>query len=232
MWDDLSERLVTDGYRVLRYDMLGHGRTPALAREIQLEDLTAQLASLLQDLRIRAAVLVGFSLGALVARAYAVADSARLSHLVLLNSVYARTQQQREAVRRRYEEARDKGPASLIDAALQRWFSAEYLQQRPDVAAQVRERLNNNEPRGFLSAYRVFANALDETEQQLSSIDVPTLVITGALDVGSTPAMSEQLAQRIPKAHLRVLPGARHMLPVERADWLNDALQEFLSEAH
>ena len=214
MWDELSARLVAAGHRVLCYDLLGHGRTPALSHAVELRDFSEQLHNLLRDQQINGSTLVGFSLGALVARACAVQDHTRLSELVLLNSVYARTEQQREAVRQRYQQAREKGQASLIDDALRRWFSDEFALARPDIMAQIRERLVSNEPGGFLPAYRVFANAQDETVSQLGSISIPTLIVTGELDVGSTPAMSEQLARRIPNARLRVLEGARHMLPV------------------
>lgn len=230
MWDDLSARLVAAGHRVLCYDLLGHGCTPALGGDVELRDFSEQLQRLLEGLQIDAATLVGFSLGALVARAYAVRDQTRLSRLVLLNSVYGRTREQRDAVRHRYRQACENGLASLVDAALERWFSAGFAQARPDIVAQVRERLANNEPGGFLPAYRVFADARDETVDQLGSISIPTLVITGELDVGSTPAMSEQLARLIPNARSEVLAGARHMLPVERADWLSDTLQHFMRD--
>jgi pimeloyl-ACP methyl ester carboxylesterase len=148
---------------------------------------------------------------------------------VLLNSVYARSEQQRDAVRQRYREARTRGSSALIDAALQRWFSDTFAQASPDIVEQVRERLNNNEARGFLPAYKLFAHAEDEPAEQLRGIDVPTLVITGADDSGSTPAMSAQLARCIPRARLQVLDGAKHMLPVENARWLSDALHAFIA---
>ena len=213
----------------MRYDLLGHGRTPPLQRDVGLQDFTAQLDALLRDLNIKAAAVVGFSLGALVARDYAVRCPARLSHLVLLNSVFARSEQQRDVVQRRYHQARERGSSTLIDAALERWFSDAFAQASPLVLAQVRERLHSNEPGGFLPAYKLFAEAEDESVEQLRAIDVPTLVITGAEDPGSTPAMSARLAQCIPHAQLQVLEGAKHMLPVENARWLSEAVQDFIA---
>jgi len=200
-----------------------------LGRDIEVRDLTAQLEELLCDLEIDAAAVVGFSLGALVARAYAVHYPARLTHLVLLNSVFARSKRQRDAVEHRYRDACEHGLSTLIDAALQRWFSDDFAQRRPEVIERVRERLNNNQPQGFLPAYRLFAQAGEESAEQLRAIDVPTWVITGAEDGGSTPAMSARLAECIPHARLQVLDGVRHMLPLERAQWLSEALQEFVA---
>lgn len=230
MWDEHARHLSAAGHRVVRYDLLGHGRTPPLGRDVVLADFTAQLEALLVELSIDAAALVGFSLGALIARAYAVRDAGRLTHLALLNSVYARTGEQREAVRERYLEASRHGLSALIEPALARWFSEAFARARPEVLERVRERLRSNQPEGFLPAYKLFVEAEDESAAQLRAIPVPTLVITGAADVGSTPAMSAQLAQRIPGARLLVVEGARHMLPVERAAWLCDRLHAFVTE--
>jgi pimeloyl-ACP methyl ester carboxylesterase len=229
MWDQVAGRLVAAGHRALRYDLLGHGRTPPLHRDVELRDFTAQLETLLSDLNIDAAAVVGFSLGALVARAYAVRRPAPLTHLALINSVFARSEQQRDAVQQRYREARARGSSALIEAALQRWFSDAFVQASPGIVEQVRGRLNDNEPRGFLPAYKLFAEAEYEPVEQLRGIDVPTLVITGADDSGSTPAMSAQLARCIPHARLQVLEGAKHMLPVENARWLSEALHAFIA---
>ncbi len=155
----------------------------------------------------------------------------RLTHLALLNSVFRRTGQQREAVRRRYHEASTRGPDVVIDSVLERWFTDGFAAAHPDVLAVVRSRLAGNEPHGFLAAYRVFAEAVDEDAAQLGAIAVPTLVITGAGDVGSTPAMSAQLAECIPRAQLVVLDDVKHMLAVERAAWLSDALHDFVTDA-
>lgn len=144
--------------------------------------------------------------------------------------MFERTEEQRDAVRQRYHQARTHGSSALVDTALLRWFSDEFAQARPDILASVRQRLIDNDPHGFLPAYKLFADAEDETVAQLGAISAPTLVITGAQDVGSTPAMSARLAQCIPHARLQVLDGVKHMLPVERAVWLSSALHEFVAD--
>lgn len=229
MWDDVAAGLAAGGHRVLRYDLLGHGRTPAPPAEVVLADFTAQLETLLGDLQIDAATVVGFSLGALVARAYAVRYPARVRHLVLLNSVFGRTDAQRAAVQQRYAQACEQGTGVLIEPALRRWFSPTFARAHPDVLARVEQRLRDNDARGFLPAYKLFASARDESAEELAGIDAPTLVITGAEDVGSTPAMSSALASKVPGSRLMILDGARHMLPVEHASWLSETLHAFLS---
>ena len=55
-----------------------------------------------------------------------------------------------------------------------------------------------------------------DTTRRLPAIDVPTLVIAGALDVGTPPAMAERIAQAIPGARLVVLPDASHLSVLEQ----------------
>jgi pimeloyl-ACP methyl ester carboxylesterase len=66
---------------------------------------------------------------------------------------------------------------------------------------------------------------------ELGRITVPTLAITGELDPGSTPEMTERLATAIPGARSVVVPGARHMLPVQEPDYLAKAINEFIQES-
>ena len=66
----------------------------------------------------------------------------------------------------------------------------------------------------------------------LGSIQVPTLIATGELDSGSTPAMARQLAASIPGAHCVVLAEQRHMMPVEAPREVNKMLLDFLAQAH
>ena len=130
----------------------------------------------------------------------------------------------------RLEIAKSQGPAAIIDAALARWFAPEYQAAHPDVIDATRSRLNRNIPHEFLTAYEIFVTSDHLVTDQLYKISVPTLVIAGELDPGSTPAMAEQMASEIPDGRLCVIPGARHMLPVESADAINKALIDFITE--
>ena len=59
-------------------------------------------------------------------------------------------------------------------------------------------------------------------------IRAPMLVLVGALDAGSTPAMARRLAGAVPGAKLSVVPRHGHMLPLEAADTVNEAFRSFL----
>ncbi len=231
MWEQHARALCGE-YRVLCPDLPGHGRSPPLGVATPtLAALAASLSALLGRLGVERTALVGFSLGALVAQRFACDYPQQVSHLVLLSSVCERSAAQREAVAQRVALAESEGGAALVEAALERWFSPRFAASEPGVIEAVRARLLANDPRGFLPAYRLFADADRELEGLAARIEAPTLVMTGELDPGSTPAMSRRLADLIQGAQLRIVPGARHMLPVEFAALTIAAIRDFLHGA-
>lgn len=217
-------------HRVVTYDLLGHGESEALPPSSGLGNFVEQLEQLRADLGLDDMTLVGFSLGALVAQAYALAHPKRLVGLGILSGVYARTPEQLESVRSRRAIAEKEGTVALIDAALARWFSESFRADHPAEIEAVRRRLERNDPKCFLEAYRIFSEADQELAGRLEQILCPTLVLTGALDPGSTPAMTEAMGRVIPDARVRVLEKLRHMALIEGAADVNAALLEFLRE--
>ena len=230
MWAQQAAAL-RGAHRLLRYDLLGHGQTPAYGEVLSPTDFVDQLEALFDEHAIQRADVVGFSLGAKVAQAFALAHPARLQKLVLLNGVHARTRAQRQAVLDRLAAVERDGVGATVAAAIERWFTDSFRDSHPQEVAKVQRRLMSNTLEGFLPAYRMFANADDDVMGRLGEIQAPTLVITGEEDTGSTPAMAKRMQAEIANAELRVLPRVRHMLPMEAAEALNLMLADFLSVA-
>jgi pimeloyl-ACP methyl ester carboxylesterase len=85
-----------------------------------------------------------------------------------------------------------------------------------------------NDLPAYLASYRLFATADADLPPMVQAIRCPTLVLTGAEDVGSTAAMAEALAARLADGRLAILPGLRHMAPVEAPKEVGGALLAFL----
>lgn len=230
MWGGQFVGLSSD-YRVIAYDMLGHGQSPRPRADTDLQGYAAQLAELLDHLQIPQATVIGFSMGGLVARAFALHYPQRLNSLVVLNSVFNRTPEQSAGVIARAAQAAELGPDANVDAALDRWFSREYKAANPAQVAAIRQVLADNDPQGYHTTYSLFATQDMYRADDLESIQVPTLIATGELDSGSTPAMTRQLAARIPGAQCVVLAEQRHMMPVEAPREVNRMLLDFLGHA-
>lgn len=228
MWAAQAQAFARD-WRVILPDMLGHGRSAPPAPDATIEDYADQIADLARDLGVNSAVVIGFSMGALVARALALRHPHWLRGAVLMNGVFDRAENVRAAIMARVGEVARGGPGANAEAALIRWFTPEYHRDHPDRIADLRARLHGNDPLGYLTTYRLFAAQDNFGADRLHTITVPTLVATGQDDPGSTPAMTLALAARIPGAQAAVLPGARHMMPVEQAAQTNALLQDFLA---
>ena len=229
LWDAQAIALAPH-FRVIRYDLLGHGGSHDPPGARSLGDFVTQLRTLLDGLGLERVALAGFSLGALIARAFALAHPERLGKLALLYGVYGRTAAQNSAVRARIAGAERDGPRALIEAALERWFTPGIRAGNPPLVARIRARLEANDPQAFLKAYRIFGGADAEMSAFPGQVTCPCLVATGEADVGSTPEMARRLAADIPGARLEIFPGHRHMGLVEEPAVANAALLAFLLE--
>lgn len=218
-----------DHYQIITYDMLGHGLSPNAESDISLATLAQQLYDLLEFRQLKRVHLIGFSLGGLVARVFATQYPDRLQSLMIMNSVFDRSSCLRDTILKRVSEVEKHGPSANIDQALTRWFSPLYTQKHGTDLAQLKAKVLSNHAPSYSRCYRLFGEGDNVVYDQLSCISCPTLVTTGELDPGSTPAMSHALAARIPSATAVILPNARHMMPVENASEVNALLAQFIS---
>ena len=222
MWTPVATLLQED-FEVLALDLLGHGGRGPAPDGITLGDLAEAVAGSVEP----GSHLVGFSLGALVAQHLARYRPDLVATLTSVSSVCRRTDDERAAVLSRLATAAADFPASVA-ASLQRWYAG--TPTDPELVRQTEATLLANDVKSYLNCYRVFATADAEIAPELPRITVPALAVTGENDPGSTPEMTHRLADAIPDCRAVVIPGVRHMLPVERPRDLVTCLTTFLGE--
>ena len=222
MWRPVS-MLLEDEFETLALDLLGHGANMAAPPGTTLRDIADDVAASLPA----PAHLVGFSLGALVAQHLARYRPELVASLTSVSSVCRRTEAERTAVLARLTAAEADFPAS-VEASLQRWYAETATD--PALVRQTRETLLANDLPSYLNCYRVFATADAEIGPELPRIAAASLAITGELDPGSTPEMTQRLAEAIPDCRAVVVPDTRHMLPVQRPQELVLSLTTFIRE--
>ncbi|MGE8677378.1 MAG: alpha/beta fold hydrolase [Achromobacter marplatensis] len=227
LWDDLVPLLEPD-FDVLRYDLLGHGAAPGIAGEARVQDFVAQLDAELDLAGWPQANVLGYSMGGLIAGAYAAARPRRVSRLVLLSTVFQRTPEEVRAVTARLAAAATQDVEAAAGVSLQRWFTPGFQAARPERVAAIGQRLLRNDRANFLAAYRLFAQGDPILAHAAPDIACPALAMTGEEDVGSTARMTRGLARALPDGRARVVDGQRHMLPVEAPAVVAAALQAFL----
>ena len=222
---------LTPHFSVLTYDLLGHGESAPPAGTPDLALFAGQLLGLMDRCGIERAAIVGFSLGGMIARRFALDRPDRLSALAILHSPHDRSPAQRDAVRERVRQTEAQGPSANVGSALERWFTPAFRSEAPETIALVRDWIMRNDPAVYPQVYRVLAEGDAEIAEGLERIVCPTLVMTGADDPGNTPAMARALAGLIPGARLAILPGLRHMALAESPEAVNEPLSAFLRDA-
>jgi pimeloyl-ACP methyl ester carboxylesterase len=176
-------------YSNLSYDILGHGKSSLTKQNISFDDFSDQLIELINELKIEKIHLVGFSIGSLVARNFATRYGNRLRSLILLGSIYKRSEQQQKIVNERFNQA--KKELKLSRQALKRWFTDKYLENNPDTYEKISSILSGNNMANFLKVYELFVK--HKNDEDFKKIQAKTLVMTGEHDIGSTIEMSQQL---------------------------------------
>ena len=208
----------------LAYDILGHGKTPLNKENLSFDDFSNQLINLIDELNIRRIHLVGFSIGSLIARNFASKYSDRLESLILLCSIFRRTEKQQQIVKDRFELA--KKSKSLSKQALKRWFTDEYIEKNPSTYKKISSILEQNSMENFLKIYELFVNHKDD--EQFEKIKTKTLIMTGEGDIGSTPEMSINLSKVINNSNVKIISKGKHLCSIECADDVNMAIKKHI----
>lgn len=224
-------RALSSNYRVCCIDMLGHGDAPDPLGARTLGDFVVQLDEVIDKLTDKGLpVLGGFSMGGLVAQAYAIKHSEKLSGLILMNCVHNRTPDQTKTVIARYEDNLKYGAENAVMSGATRWFTPD---EQKTHASEIEDALNWIRDGDFAAkckAHRVFATSDKEVNGKLSAVSCPALVMTGDRDKGSTPEMAIDMAGQISDSVLRVLDGQHHMMTILDSDRVNREIVTFLDD--
>ena len=215
-------------YNTLTYDLLGHGKTPLKKSKINMKNFTMQLLRLINELKLSKINLIGFSLGALIARHFASEYNDKLNSLILLGSIYKRSEEQKIIIENRLEVAKMNKPASK-QTALRRWLSEDFSKKNPDIYKKIYSILDKNKRLDFLKCYEIFVNYVDD-DSMIKKINVNTLITTGESDVGSTPEMSRNLSKMIRGSNFIEIKKGKHLCSIECEDDVNITFKKFIDQ--
>ena len=226
MWDDLAPALA-ERWRVVRVDVRGHGASPVTPRPYSLSGLAGDVVGVLDRLSIERAHWVGLSMGGMIGQAFALEHGDRLARLVLANTTSSYGADGRKMWETRAKAVEEGGMAAITDLAMTRYFSDGFRARHADVVERVRQRFLETNAQGYIGCCDAIRD-LDFTGR-LGEIRARTLLIAGEKDAGTPPAMSEEMARRIPGARLAVIAGAAHLSAVERPAEFGTLVRDFLS---
>ncbi|MCU1455977.1 MAG: putative hydrolase or acyltransferase of alpha/beta superfamily [Actinomycetia bacterium] len=236
-WVLQLESLPELGFRVVAFDHRGHGESLAGESGHSLENLAADVASVLEQLDLRDVLLVGHSMGGVAVEAFALLQPdvahERVRGLVLLSTLARAPMMGSERMRKLAGMLSRQGPGVgvFMHPPNLGFLLARLGYGRDPLPSHVemnRQMILECDPQTVQLALAALFE-LDLVDE-IAAIDLPTLVITGSADLIAPPAESRRIAQRIPGARLETLKGGGHMLMLERADELNALLVEFARE--
>ncbi len=188
MWDSLAAALSPD-FRVIRVDVRGHGASPVPKGPYSLEELSDDVATLLDQRGIARAHWVGLSMGGMIGQAFALDHPDRLHRVVLANTTSFYGPEGHKIWDARIKAVHEGGMASIVDTVMSRYFSDAFRESHPDVVKVFNKRVSSTPANGYVACCAAIRE-LDFT-RDLGKIHARTLVIAGDRDAGTPPAMSE-----------------------------------------
>lgn len=224
VWDAQAEAL-GGRFRILRYDMRGHGLTDCPPGPYTIAQLADDARALLDVLQIERVHVCGLSIGGMVAQRLASAAPDRVLSLALCDTA------NRIGPPGRWDDrvaaVAKGGLEGIADAVLKVWFTGDFLAERPAEVRGMANMLLRTPAEGYIGCCLALRDA--DLRDDDAKIDCPTLVVVGDQDVATPPAAARELSEAIAGARLEVLARAAHIPTVEQPAALNRLLGDFFN---
>jgi 3-oxoadipate enol-lactonase len=212
LWDGVVDQLSGRADQVAM-DCRGHGRSGRAGRPYSVGQFADDVADLLDHLGWPSATVVGCSMGGCVAQDFAARHPDRTDAAVFIDTTawYGPSAGDDWAVRAR--DAHEKGFAALVPGQLERWFGDEFRSTRADLMSRLAAVFNANDQDSYAASCGLLGAA--DLRASTRRVACASVVIVGADDQATSPAMARDLVDRIQRSRLVVVPGARHLTPLE-----------------
>jgi pimeloyl-ACP methyl ester carboxylesterase len=213
-------------FRVVVYDRSGAGRSQKARDGYSIDAWTEELAGLLDHLG-QPSLVVGHSLGSMVAQHFAGKHAARTRALILAGGEAEIAPEGKRILTERAAAIEANGLSAVADRWLESVLSPVTLQANPALAGLVREMFLGND--GPTYARHCLALRDGNVRANHRNINCPTLLTVGDHDVVTPLSWQQQIAAAIAKSTIRVIPNTGHMTMLESPNTFNSALLEFLA---
>ena len=225
MWDPQVAEL-SRTHHVVRFEHRGHGGSPVPNGPYTIDELGADVVTMLDRLGLTRVSYCGLSIGGMVGQWLAIHAPERIDRLILLCT--APYLPPASSWHERAAAVREAGtPEVVADAVLSRWFTPEYADTHGDLVARYRAMISGIDPEGYAGCCEAIA-AMD-LRSGLAGITAPTLVVAGRQDPSIPPEHGEAIAEAVPGARFELVDPGAHLVSVERADVVTSLIAEHLA---
>jgi 3-oxoadipate enol-lactonase len=212
VWDGVVPLLAPHA-DVLTYDCRGHGQSGRPKMKFTPELFAADLAGLLDHVHWPDAIVAGCSMGGCVAQAFGAVHPNRTRALALIDTTAWYGPTAPKDWRERAATAATKGFAALSGFQATRWVSDAFRDAHPELIRAKLDVFLANDVDCYAATCEMLGDA--DLRHYQPAMRMPTAVIVGEEDYAAPVAMSEQMQQAMPDATLSILPGVRHLTPIE-----------------
>lgn len=226
IWRDVIVRFVGE-CAILTYDKRGHGLSDLGNTPYTMDDHVGDLEALLDHLNQKNAIVVGLSIGGLIAQGLYAKRPDLVRAMVLCDTAHKIGTD--ELWNGRIEAVNKGGIDSLADGIMQRWFTKEYPKDHPASYAGYKTMLCRQLDAGYTASSAAIRDA-DFTDA-CANIKIPTLCVVGDQDGATPPAVVAELAKLIPDSRFEVIKDAGHLPCIEQPEMLADMIKAFFDDA-
>ena len=228
-WLGIADMLAAR-YRLIAYDLRGHGDSTPGSGPATMEKHAADLARLCDVVKANQAIFVGVSIGGYVLFEFWRRHRERVAALVLANTrATPDTEEGRASRLKSTEDVLSSGPAQFLESMIPKLLGQHTRENRPDVVEGARKMMAKMTAAGIAAVQQGMA-ARPDSVPTLSTIDVPTLLLAGAEDTLTPLADAELMHRQIPGSRLEVVPRAGHFAIYEQRNAAGKLIRGFLDD--
>lgn len=226
-WDD-QILLLTQRFRVLRYDTRGHGRSSAPEGPYNFEDLTGDVLGLLDEYGVREATFMGLSMGGMTGLGLAIDHPERITRLVCCDARSDAPPAFVDNWTARIKSVTDAGDMEPIASFnRERWFTQGFIASHPEVVEKAMNMVRATSTRGYVGCARALQKL--DYKRHLGRIACPTLFLCGAQDGAAPPSVMQEMAGLVPGAAFKLVDPGAHVCNMENPAGFNAAVEEWLA---
>jgi pimeloyl-ACP methyl ester carboxylesterase len=229
MWQPQVEMLARSGCRVICPDLQGFGESRLSGQQVTMSLYADAVINLLDGLDINRAVVGGMSMGGYVLFNLVERFPERLLGVMFLVTRAAADDAAGRAKRSMLATEVENGNLRAVpDAFVRVLFAPQTAQEKPELVSKVGQWMESTSAKGAVAGLLAMRDRADYTEK-IDALNVPALVVGAELDLAVPPEHARALAAGLPDAKLEIIPGAGHMVNLEKPVPFNQVLLEFLA---
>jgi len=228
MWRTQAEAL-KENYRVIAYDVRGHGNSDAGHEDFSIDLFTNDLISFMDKLQLNKVILCGLSMGGYIALNAVEKHPHSIDALILCDTQCAAdTPEGKEKRRKVIESIRKNGVEQYAGESIKHLFAPESLTTKEKEVAVIREMILNTSSQTLCNTLLALSER-KETCKKLFAIEIPVLLLVGKEDKITPPAAAQFMHENIPGSALSIIEHAGHVSNLENPAEFNLQLENFLS---